>query len=70
MYATDHPSFVSPERNETEMEEYRATDPPQDQVKFLYSSVNRISSEQAEMKNKLASIESFMARIDEKLFGG
>ncbi|CAN8324030.1 unnamed protein product [Cochlearia groenlandica] len=70
MYATNHPSFVSPKRSEPEMEEYRATDPPQDQVKFIYSSVNRISSEQSEMKNKLALIESFMARIDEKLFGG
>ncbi|CAN8255344.1 unnamed protein product [Cochlearia groenlandica] len=70
MYANDHPSFVSPERSESEIEEYHASDPPHDQVKFLYSSVNRISLEQTEMKNKLASIESFMARIDEKLFGG
>ncbi|CAN8319546.1 unnamed protein product [Cochlearia groenlandica] len=70
MYDNDHPSFLSPEQSESEMEEFRATDPPQDQVKFLYSSMNPISSEQSEMKNKLASIESIMARIDEKLFGG
>ncbi|CAN8307784.1 unnamed protein product [Cochlearia groenlandica] len=68
MYANDHSSFLSSKQSEPENEEYKDTNLPQDQLKYLYSAVNRISSEQSEVKKQLTTIERFMARIDTKLF--
>ncbi|CAN8306767.1 unnamed protein product [Cochlearia groenlandica] len=69
MYASDHPNFVSPERSVTENEEYHEADLPLNQQKYMYNAVNRISSEQAEVKSQLSMIEMTMLQMKERLFG-
>ncbi|CAN8238076.1 unnamed protein product [Cochlearia groenlandica] len=69
MYANNHPSFLSPERSELGNEEYHESDPPMNQMKYLYSALNRISSEKSDVKKQLSMMETTMLQMKEMLFG-
>ncbi|CAN8271893.1 unnamed protein product [Cochlearia groenlandica] len=49
--------------------EFTEAAPVKEQMEYLYSAVNRISSEQSEMKKQFSSMESMLSRMEEKLFG-